>query len=678
MSKKILLSSLLITILPVTTIVVSCSNSKDNNNDNEGPTDVYFENTVFNKKITQASQLGIESYTAKEAIPKITSEFCFSKLDLFLRGDTSLIKSANDIEIESKINIANPNKVDIIFNIKPGKWYYNNKIQERKVEQIYVISGFREQPTYPVESLDKQGGNIDEVLYADKYKIIAEKLGLNQYNDISLLNINHLNSKLHLYSQFNKINLSFAEGSSTKLGQLKLKISGSYNNQQIEEEVITISNFFKLNENITLSIQTLDLNKTNWFNDKKPITTSRDKDISNITNEQWFTKYLNNFSINDANLSLNEKVIDLLMKKITFNFSLSNNEININFGGNYQNKKYENNKWIDDGSLIKIYQSLSTGIRKLALPTLNDFKSYLIKLITINESLLKQHYASYYQGVNKINIANSIAYVFDRYILNYDELIRKYKNDYFPNKQINFAINNDEGGIKSNDFTGKMSFNIYVLDQDEPTIKIYNKNFEVNNMKYLEDFIIPNTSNSVKIQKNGAIYNELISKMKEIKEEITNLFNQSEEAKIEIQLTNFKSLNNIIDFKSGKSWDDFNKSFNGLKNKIDPRIFNNNFTPINESSINSINQYQIGYLSNLYNPNGNEQDLFIISNIVYSTEPNIKMNVVKKHENNLFIEVVGKTTISFDEFDNVTDANTSFNFGLSKTEWDELILQKTL
>lgn len=661
MKKMLIFSSMLFIATPIS-IVVSCgkSNNKEENHGDSVKTDTLFIPNI------NAIDLKLEKYEAIEATNKINNQFCFDNLNIFLTGDVSLIKNPDDLIIKTSLSENDNNSIILDFSVKPNKWYRNNKIQNSLSTYSYIINGFKMQ-SQNENILNSQGGYIDNSLFVDKYKVIAQELKLKKYENISLLTNELLNNKLHSNKDFEQLNLRIYEGSSTKEGILKLELSGKYKEEIIKSQIITMSNFYRIEKNIFLSFNNINLNLENWFNDLKPIDTSSNKDISNISQEDWFNKYILDFIINDSNFLLDREAIKQLIKKVKFSFNLENNKIQFTFSGQFQNKIFKNNNWENDGEVIKIYQS-SIGVKEFSLPTLNDLKNTMINQIQINEEKLKEHYPSYYLGIQKYYQSISYSYYFDDFILNKDMIFNKYKQAYFPNRQINFAIDSSTT-IFANDFNGEMNFNVVLIDQDELNNRSHVKNFSFNNFKSLSNFVNTKLNNSVLIKENNLLaYKMIINKLKENKAKVDELFISGEGNKISIELNNFNYLNSSVFFEG--EFNSFEEKFNQLKRKVEPTIFQQRFSVLDEPSISQIDQYSIGYKSNLYANTLDDKDWFLINNISYFIESNTNL-ILTKENNGLNIKIIGKTIIDFSDNES-REFETSFYFKLLKSQWDEI------
>lgn len=661
MKKMLVFSSMLFIATPIS-IVVSCGKS---NNKEENHSDPVKTDTLFIPNIN-AIDLKLEKYEALEATNKINSQFCFDNLNIFLTGDVSLIKNPDDLIIKTSLSENDNNSIILDFSVKSNKWYRNNRIQNSPLTYSYIINGFRMQ-SQDENILNSQGGYIDNSLFVDKYKVIAQELKLKKYENISLLTNELLNNKLHSNKDFEQLNLKIYEESSTKEGILKLELSGKYKEEIIKSQIITISNFYKIEKNIFLSFSNINLNLENWFNDLKPIDTSSNKDISNISQEDWFNKYILDFIINDSNFLLDREAIKQLIKEVKFSFNLENNKIQFTFSGQFQNKIFKNNNWENDGEAIKIYQS-SIGVKEFSLPTLNDLKNIMINQIQVNEEKLKEHYPSYYLGTQKYYQSISSLYYFDDFVLNKDMIFNKYKQTYFPNRQINFAIDSSTT-IFANDFNGEINFNVVLIDQNELNNKSHVKNFSFSNFKSLSNFINTKLNNSVLIKENNLLaYKMIINKLKENKAKVDELFISEEGNKINIELHNFNHLNTSLFFEG--EFNSFEEKFNQLKRKVEPTIFQQRFSVLDEPSISRIDQYSIGYKSNLYANTLDVKDWFLINNISYFIESNTNL-ILTKENNGLNIKIMGKTIIDFSDNES-REFETSFYFKLLKSQWDEI------
>ena len=204
-------------------------------------------------------------------------------------------------------------------------------------------------PIPPNISEFRKGGeliyNSTKNLNVDKYLSVIQKLNFKEYINISDLTNDILNERLTKDESFSGLKLSILNNSSQTAGELFLSLNGKYQDLEIKNEKITISNFPKydfFNSNAFI-IDVFKINQMSFINDLRDNT-----NITNISIEDFF-KYNNDLNIRYTSVATEEKNIVILnelyrnnfISSMTFsNVNLINNEWIITF--DIEEKKYEN------------------------------------------------------------------------------------------------------------------------------------------------------------------------------------------------------------------------------------------------------------------------------------------------------------------------------------------------
>ncbi len=397
----------------------------------------------------------------------------------------------------------------------------NNSIQQGN-DQNQGNQDSQPTPTPPSNEqkkpLDAQGGVINN-LNVDKYKVIVEKLKLNQDSILSNLTNNDINQLLKQNDEYKNLNLKILSGSSENTGTLKLALSGNYNDQDYNETINitgfntsdTYPNHFKVSD--------VKLNYENWFDKSQPIAggnqnlLNQKEDILALIADAKF------IFTNNKTLNLDEIKNTFLISNVSWKLDGNKNQItNLKFILTTKDKKeYDENtkSWVISSNANLLQQDGSNNV-SFSLPTLKKLMNYILEKTTLNEQWLADYYPSYFKGLFLYSFKNDdkskISTLLDA--LNVEEIINKYKNTYFSNKtlfpQIAFDTDND---VIANDFNGKLEFKVYLIDDDNANDKTSVRTFETNKCKNITSLweSLPSTD-IITVKKDSNLFNTIQSK----------------------------------------------------------------------------------------------------------------------------------------------------------------------
>lgn len=675
MNKKILVLNLGLIPL-ITGITISCSNSSHSSETIHEDTKII--NQIEYKKIfLNNNEITSLDFIAKYPNDKI-KQFVFDNKNIFINGDTTLINSLNDLEVNYLPN--NENQTNIIFLkilIKKGFWYQNNKIeQDKDLEQNVKLFGFKNLP----EKLNPDGGKNQWGLDISKYKSVIDLLNLKQSTSISLLDNQTLNKPLKMIPEFNKLNLKISNKSNTKEQKLILVLSGEYGGEKIDNE-IEITGFWNF-KNQNFKITNLKLDKNNWFENTKPITNSSNiDDILQIEINDWNNKYIQNYLVSNVLGNIIISKNEIRNYNLSFNFSgiqIENKNTIIFKQPNLfiQNKKYDETSasWINDGDLVDVsYVSGKENLPYVDIPTLNNVKEFMIDILEINFQKFQTTYPSYWLGAayfyEKLKFNNFSA---NEIIENIDSF-EKFKINYFNNKSIsfNFDINN----IRANDFDRKLNFNIYLLiDGNEE--RQFSKEFTINsdNLKNinLNQNISTQKENYVLIKKDQSFEKNIIKYLKlKNKKEIDELFNNINGSNIVLENIEKKYLiPQIIDNRSIIRYDDSEENIIQNWNKINQLIgislFGDEINLSTDKNLEINSNNTLNSNSRLFKDH--DGNLFVIEGFQYVFDNNLNLKITKHNDNVIQITFKAKTDVSFS--DNVNkEYLTTFSLIVLKSQW---------
>ncbi len=304
-------------------------------------------------------------------------------------------------------------------------------------------------PIPPNISEFRKGGeliyNSTKNLNVDKYLSVIQKLNFKEYINISDLTNDILNERLTKDESFSGLKLSILNNSSQTAGELFLSLNGKYQDLEIKNEKITISNFPKydfFNSNAFI-IDVFKINQMSFINDLRDNT-----NITNISIEDFF-KYNNDLNIRYTSVATEEKNIVILnelyrnnfISSMTFsNVNLINNEWIITF--DIEEKKYENGMWIiTHTQTVKLKKyKVNLDVQKAALEVLSQ--TVIIKRNDINDIYSSTVFANWRWG--KANLSDYV--ILDKKIADfYFETI-----DNIEIKAQELNVNDDLGTLEGN------------------------------------------------------------------------------------------------------------------------------------------------------------------------------------------------------------------------------------
>lgn len=535
----------------------------------------------------------------------------------------------------------------------------NNEPLKTKFENNKESIGYKN--TILTDDLDSSGriGNLE----ISKFLPIISLLELTNQTRLSSLTNEILNNKikLNIAIQSNPIykNTTFEiqDGSSEKLGVLKLKINISNINFLNNENVVTISGFDKISAK-KLSLSSIKINSYNYFENLQEV-----QNIHSWTDNEW-KKYLSEINVKTIN---GDEYFNLALEK-------HSNDIDLNFKYNYINDKhtlyliskiknniYTSGKWIQDGEIIQTeIKGANLKPINFELPNnKNDLYDFLNKKIEINEQerndLITNLYASKYLSNFRLRIktwTNTLLKINDKYI------------EYSKKLGIG-KINIEARDAYANDIDGILSFNYHIKDEENISNSyLYINSYQIDGFKKINNLF--NNKPTISINNNGQnIKNRFIQKINEIKtkNELNNL--SSNKGTIEIPnlgvngygilATTENNTKAIILNDISKGEEINSKLFDTQSNKFE---FTNSIF-INKQFISK----NINFSTNLFN---NE---FIINSLFFRTNMSEKAKLIGinnntfKYESNIEIIV----SLCKNSIDNDNNQEFKFNGKLSLT-----------
>ncbi len=486
-TKMILLVSLI--SLPLFALAsCSSSNSVSSNVSSDNKVDTIINNIDLDVSRTKFSNLNINEFDV-ENIKSLILEYAVSGKKNDIQTSDIIVNSTNKSE--------QLNQISGTFRL--NKYWENDEIKNQETSEFtYKLTKFKlnEQSTNDIS----KGGTFNN-LNISSYLEVIKVLDVSSNTPIFKITNEYIRQKLSV-SKFNNINLTITEGNESN-GNIKLIISGSYNNNSITEAEITVSGFKNFASIIDISsqmkIKTMELNLNNYYGNLQ------DNDsISNWTSDDWLNKYLSKLEINKETNIVNDNinVIDLYKQNIISNISfndaqnlLSKDKSNFNIQFTISKKVYNNSssKWIDSSETESFTIYLENNYI-FSMPSENDAIKYILNnQSTYNNNLISQEYASY--SYSQIFYNCSIDYLTKFITLN-----KTYVDKYLPNMNVRLCVENINS-VTVNDKTGQIIGSVIVYFNQNRTnvehninIAGFKKSYDYinqNNQEY-NNFFTPN------------------------------------------------------------------------------------------------------------------------------------------------------------------------------------------
>ena len=393
---------------------------------------------------------------------------------------------------------------DQIFKLEKGNWSDVNLEQNLIIEiikkqagqinfklslkdlidqaKLITFSGFK------IDQLSTEGATING-LKIDRFAQIIQLLDLNPFSDWTKLNNDFFKAKL--IGDYAKLSLTIKEGSNNKNDDLKLILNGQFKNQTFKDEQIIISGFFNNQTIQDFQIINLDLNWANYFDQFQPLA-QNETNLTFATDLDILKSFINHLKIQFDHY---EQIIDLDKINQLFEIEqinlISNNQQMI---WKLQLKSkfviYKNDSWQPDLEQVSFYQKTNNKYA-INLPSLTQLLEFIINSFTFNDEQLKTYYPSYFYGLfksglnAKANLTGLLSFI------NSKEIINKYKDKYFPNKDYFAQLDLDESTFRVDDQKGELSFALILKNQasDQSVDPIIHRQFSTNKLKSINDFI---------------------------------------------------------------------------------------------------------------------------------------------------------------------------------------------
>ena len=464
---------------------------------------------------------------------KITISFREQSLYNFGNPDEDALDSKFDEEWIKTTVINNKEK---IFKLEKGNWTDVNleqnliikiiKKQDGQINFHLSIRGLIEQPKlitfngFKVNFLSSDGATING-LKIDRYAQVIQLLDLNPFSDWTKLNSDFFKSKLT--NDYANLNLKISEGSNNKNDQLELILNGEFKSQKIKDEKILITGFFNGKDSKDFEIISLEINWNNYFDNYQPLNTN-ESDLAFSSDLTVLKSLLATLKIKFDNY---DQVIDLEKIEKIFQFeSIQVTKDNGQMIWKLQLKSkfiiFKNGNWEQENDQISFFQKTNNKFA-IDLPTLTQLLQHIVNLFTFDDSKLTDYYPSYFYGLFKNSLTSNGDLTGLLKFINYEEIIKKYKNKYFPNQDYFAQLLLDESTFKVDDQNGTLSFFITLSSKtsslNTPTVQTQ---ISTNKLKSITNFISQEYPETFTLTDSSKILNIIKKKYQKDIEKVKN------------------------------------------------------------------------------------------------------------------------------------------------------------
>ena len=440
------------------------------------------------------------------------------------------------------------NNKEKIFKLEKGNWTDVNleqnliikiiKKQDGQINFHLSVKGLIEQSKlitfngFKVNFLSSDGATING-LKIDRYAQVIQLLDLNPFSDWTKLNSDFFKAKLT--NDYANLTLKISEGSNNKNDQLELILNGDFKSQKIKDEKILITGFFNGKDSKDFEIISLEINWNNYFDNYQPLNTN-ESDLAFSSDLTVLKSLLATLKIKFDNY---DQVIDLeKIEKISQFESIQVTKDNGQMIWKLQLKSkfviFKNGNWEQENDQISFFQKTNNKFA-INLPTLTQLLQHIVNLFTFDDSKLTDYYPSYFYGLFKNSLTSNGDLTGLLKFINSEEIIKKYKNKYFPNQDYFAQLLLDESTFKVDDQNGTLSFFITLSSKtsslNTPIVQTQistNKLKSITNFinqEYLETFTLTDSSKILNIIKKK--YQKDIEKVKNDGQKIEKIIDKN-------------------------------------------------------------------------------------------------------------------------------------------------------
>ena len=483
----------------------------------------------------------------------------------------------------------------------------------------------QQKPVVPnnLVDLNVAGGTTTSGIVASGYKNTIELLNLRPSTDITTLSNDLLTSLLTSHNGYQNLAIEIQNNSNQANGQLIIRLFGTYNEKSYDE-IITLSGFEKNNIDSTFIFsKPIEYDSQLWFDNFQPISGVN----TNLTYTNNRMLLLEIFKKCEVQFTINNNLVSYQLDNLPNTIALDSIDIDDSSGKTLLNitfKKqlyiYENNQWVIDQN-SNVIRLKTTNDNSFLIPSFNDLKSYILNQLELDHQRLNNYYASYFYG-NYVYDANNGNYLSDilDFFKNPDDLINRYKNKYCPNIRLYLSVFN-QNGMTANDDVHSLNFTISLIDSNHSNDYNINRNFNYDGFKNINDFN-QNIKNEFYLKENSSLAKTIKDNYREqINQALNGNTNYSEIDKLPSNIVNVYNKDTF----NSNNIQQLNNLFNSMQ------LFGNDFSiaeNLKECLANTLNAD-----TSLFTIT-NKNDTFLVNNIRFSKDTNLKMTFSQKSAGN--------------------------------------------
>lgn len=246
----------------------------------------------LNLSIDPLNSSELNNLKASNVLDKVSGFVKEPQFDYYV---TSFTKDAENAMITFSVSIAYTND-ESSFVVNTEKISLPYTVDESKPSSDPSKKPKPVNPTNPKQeiispsNLSSSGGYFNS-LNVDSYLSVVMYLDLKQDTKLPTLTDEQLTKTLQANQDMSQLTLKIADGSSEHSGKLILELSGKFNNQQISNTKITISDFTTSN-NLSFQVADLSWNYDSYFDNSQP--------LADVTKANFSPKFDDNNEVNKS------------------------------------------------------------------------------------------------------------------------------------------------------------------------------------------------------------------------------------------------------------------------------------------------------------------------------------------------------------------------------------------
>lgn len=533
---------------------------------------------------------------------------------------------------------------------------------------------------------NKEGGNHNS-LTVDGYLSVVQLLGFSNGTKLSTLTNEGLNKALEAHEEYKELKLSIQDGSSEKEGTLKLKISGNYNNEQVDGNIKITG--FVTNSFSSFSVSNLQLNLENYFDKKLPLyeTSKIDDKVfedletkKSIVGEKTVFTFTNGVSYTWEEMVKLFNVSNITIKQEN-NRNNKSNSFKFTFLFENSSNVYKDKKWISDTEKATLSQATNSQ-PTVKIPVQKDLLDFMLTKMEV-KSTINDYYPSYFKGRGKYSQSVRSDLTFIEEHVNVNEVVNKYKDTYLKEKAIGAKVDYSSGSISADDFSGTLSFPMYLyVDNDyNANTNSNHRQFSASGLKNITEFVETNKTrqNVITIKNDGSLASQI---KRTLKTSIDSLFEKQQASEITLDSANSYGLHQYLILTADRQ---LSSIFDPNRRTQDEVIkyINDNFTLSllgftveefvgTQGNFSNKHRPTLDLDTGLFSPDGQNNTAFLIGNSHFDFGYNrdFKVKLSMDSSNLSLVTVSFQSTLNLSISNENVEQESQFMFTITKSSWE--------